>query len=179
MSTPTMSQASNTSGRQDYLLARRTSSPSEITDYLVVHETNSGSNLIQSIQQITFEAGTTGATGIAITLPNNVVDYIIATLDKQPPYQEHRVSGFSNFIVQGEFAHVRVRNGNVEWMKLHQGKKLQFGNKVLASTRGDYSLRGTVTNTLRIEKGSSKNGFTVAGVLANDGSLLVKTLVVT
>jgi len=169
----------NSTHDQDYFVARRSASSSQDENYLVVHETYTGSPHIQSIEELHFDNDPGSAVGVKVTLPNGVVDYIVHTLDDGPSYPVHQISGINNFVLKGRFAHIRVTNNQVTWMKLIQGVSLSFGNRNMSSIKGDFSYRGYVTHVNRLEENDSENSFVVDTSLPSNGELNGKTLIIT
>ncbi len=167
------------SGDQDYIVARRSASSSSDENFMVIHETYTGSPRVQSIEELTFDGDPGTAIGMKITIDNNTVDYIIHTLDEGPSYPEHVVSQENNLSMTGKFAHIRVTSGQVTWIQLVQGGSASFGSQSIASEDGDYSWRGTVNSVSRIENGSSENSFVVNQSLPSNGELDGKTVIVT
>jgi len=174
-----MQSVQNATDDQDYVVVRRNASTSDEENYLVVHETYTGSPHIQSIEEIQFEGDPGTAVGMKITLEDNTVDYVVHTLDEGPNYPAHTIQGVTGFTVKGRFAHVRVKNGSVIRMQLTQGESLNFGNRAMASQRGDFSYRGYVSRVNRLENGDSDNSFIVDTNLPGGGELTGKTLIVT
>ncbi len=168
---------------QDYLVVRRNSTRLKDETFMAVHEAYSSSPstppFVEAITPLTFQGAGATAVGLQITLRGGIVDYVVHNFDAAPPYVEQKVSGVSNFSVKGRFAHVRVKNGAVQWMKLFQGEQLSFGSKGMRAVQGDYSYRGVVSRVLRKERGEQENAFEVNANLPVDGSLTGKTIIVT
>lgn len=165
--------------KQDYLVVRRDAEPAETVDYLAVHEVYAERPKIRAIEKLSFEGDPGGtAVGIAVHLEDGTTDYVIHTLDDQAPYPEYRVQGVDGLAVRGRFAHVRVKDGQVQWLKLLQGGELRYGDRVMRAATGDYSHRGQVLRVHRKERGAAENSFEVDVALPEDGSLSGKALIV-
>ena len=163
---------------QDYMVARRTARSTEAINYLVVHEAYSSKPNVVSIEELEFEGNPGTAVGLKITLNRGVVDYVVHTLDEDAPFPVHRVRGEESFLVRGRFAHVRVKNGHVEWMKLVHGAELRFRNRAMLAVGDGYSYRGDIVRVNRRENGSDENSFKTNVALPQDGALNGKTILV-
>jgi hypothetical protein len=162
------------SGSQGYYVARRTASVGDEIVYRATHEAYTSSARISSIEKLAFDGDDGTAIGIKVTLDGGIVDYIVHTLDSAP-FTSHTVTGESNFVVKGKFAHVRVTSGTVTWMYLIDGSYLSFGSAPVIN--GTYSYSGTLTETQRTANGDAQDAFVADQNLPSD-VLDGKTLIV-
>ncbi len=162
---------------RDHLLVERSGTRSTTISFLAVHEVHEGRPRVQSVTQLDFEGDAGSAVGVQIQLEGGFIDYVVHTLDEHPPHPEHRVAGV-DLAMQGRFAHVRTRNGQVIWMKLLQGNRLVFGDRVITPTHGDFSHRGSITSVRHAERGDVANAFETATVLPPGEQLAGKAVIV-
>lgn len=166
-------------GCQWYFVVRRTNSISAAEDFLAVQESYTASPRVTGVSGLTFDGDSGTAIGMAVTLDNGVVDYILHTMDNGPTYAQHVAQAQSEIRLNGRAAHIRTRNGDVEWMYLVNGSSLSYGPKTLTAKNGDFGYRGYVTNVNRLEDGATENSFEVDTALPSSGWLTNKTFIVT
>ena len=167
--------------QQDYVLARREAKVGDEVDYVGVYETYRKHPSVKSIQRLTFTKPDERVLGLKIELPSKITDYVLHSLTDQEPFAVHHVAGERTPIsLQGRFAHIRVRKGKMEWMKLLQGKALTFGKHRLTPKGKNFSHEGLVVRVLRKERGNPVNAFeTDAQTLPQGNGLKGKLLLVT
>ncbi|MBJ20219.1 MAG: hypothetical protein CL933_12485 [Deltaproteobacteria bacterium] len=164
-------------GLQDHLVVRRQTDAQKEEVFLAVHEVVEGEPVVKSIEELRFEGAPGTAVAMRIRLMDGADDYLIHSLDPGPNFPEHKVAGHS-IRMRGRFAHIRMRDGELEWMMLNQGAELEVGGDRLVAEGKEFSQRGRIVAVERRESGASENAFIADRVLIGGESFEETTLLV-